>query len=108
MPHAEIKCSSDLRINFDELFSSLEKLINQHDSTAGICKCRAYLTDVFKHSHILITISMLTKPHRDENFTKKLSHDLETEIKKHLKQECYFSFLLEYNPLHYVTNFHSV
>ena len=108
MPHAEIKFSSDLQINFKELFSAIETTINEHDSSAGVCKCRAYPSQIYLHTHILVTVSMLTKSHRDEVFTKKLSDDLETEIKKHLKQDCYFSFLLEYNPTQYVTNSHKV
>lgn len=108
MPHAEIKFSSDLKINFEKLFTTIEDTINQHDSSAGACKCRAYPADIYKHSHILIEISMLPKPHRNDDFTKKLAQDLEIEIKKHIKQECYFSFLLQYNLLCYVTNRHTV
>jgi len=108
MPHAEIKCSSDLDIHFEKLFAGIESTINQHDSSAGECKGRAYPTTLYKHSHILITISMLTKPHRDEVFTKNLSNALEVEIKKHLNQDCFFSLLLKYNLVQYVTNRHVV
>lgn len=106
MPHVEIKCSGDLKINFDELFYAIESTINHFDKSSGECKSRAYPTDIFKYSHILVTISMLAKPYRDETFTKSLSRALESEIKKHLKQDCFFSFLIEYNLTHYVTNQH--
>lgn len=108
MPHAEIKYSSDLKIDFEQLFTAIEKVINDHDSSAGVCKGRAYPAKDYLHSHILVTISMLTKSHRTKEFTQKLSEDLEKEIKKYLKQNCYFSFLLEYNPDHYITSQHII
>src|SRR5688572_26826759 len=104
MPHVEINYTQDLSIDFDELFLAIETTINNHDSSAGICKCRAYPSANYRYTHILVTLSLLPKPHRDDIFTNKLIQALELTIKSHLKQPCYFSMLVAYNLRHYVTN----
>jgi len=108
MPHVEIKYSDNLKINTKEVFDDIETIINQEDSSAGVCKSRAYPCLEYKHSHILITISLLTKPHRDEAFTLTLSSKLEKSIKQHLKQSTYFSLNIEYSLAYYTTNIHLV
>jgi len=108
MPHAELKYSGDLEIDSDDIFKVIENTIQAHDSGSGDCKCRAYPTDQFHHTHLLVTVSLLTKAHRDEAFTKRLMQDLETEVKKRLPQRCFFSLSLEYSSNYYVTNEHIV
>lgn len=107
MPHVEVNYTNDLNIDFNALFVAIETAINQLDASAGDCKSRAYPCITYRHSHILITVSFLKKPHRDDDFTKKMTQTLELTIKKHLPQPCYFSLLVEYNPLQYVTNRHN-
>jgi len=108
MPHAEIKYSNNLAIDANEMFSLIENIINRHDSNSGECKCRAYPYDQYKYPHILITITMLTKPHRDETFTRQLIKDIEARLKKRIRQSCYFSLLIEYSPSSYITNEHLI
>ena len=108
MPHVEIKYSDNLDIDTKEIFDVVETLINQHDASAGECKSRAYPCTEYKYSHVLITISLLTKPHRDKAFTLKLSSELEKAIKRHLKQSLYFSLNIEYSLAYYTTNIHRV
>lgn len=108
MPHVEIKYSDNLNIDTNKVFDVVEEIINKNDMSAGECKSRAYPCSQYKYSHILITVSLLTKPHRDEIFTQKLSGEIEEAIKTHLKQSLYFSLNIEYNLAYYTTNIHSV
>jgi 5-carboxymethyl-2-hydroxymuconate isomerase len=108
MPHVEIKYSNNLEIDTKEIFDVIEWVINKKDASAGVCKSRAYPCLEYKYSHILVTISLLTKPHRNKEFTVALSRELETSIKKHLKQSAYFSLNIEYSQAYYTTNVHLV
>ncbi|MEH6454097.1 MAG: hypothetical protein V7782_13775, partial [Psychromonas sp.] len=65
MPHVEIKHSDNLDIDTNKIFDAIEVIINQKDMSAGECKSRAYPCSIYKYSHILVTVSLLTKPHRD-------------------------------------------
>ncbi|MCB0309512.1 MAG: hypothetical protein KDD48_09085 [Bdellovibrionales bacterium] len=107
MPHAEINYSNDISIDFNKLFVAIENTINQLDPSAGICKCRAYPSATYRHTHVLVTVSLLIKSHRDEVFTQELMKALELTIKSHLKKTCYFSLLITYNPSQYITNHHN-
>jgi len=108
MPHVEIKYSDNLVIDTKEVFDVIENVINKKDASAGECKSRAYPCSEYKYSHILVTVSLLTKPHRDKEFTLELSRELERTIKLHLKQSLYFSLNIEYSLDYYTTNIHRV
>ena len=108
MPHVEIKYSDNLEIDTKEIFNVIEGIINKKDSSAGVCKSRVYPCLEYKYSHILITISLLSKSHRDEEFTLTLSRELEKTIKQHLKQSVYFSLNIEYSLSYYTTNVHLI
>jgi len=108
MPHVEIKYSNNLDIDTKEVFDVIESIINNNDSSAGECKSRAYPCSEYKYTHILVTISLLTKPHRNKEFTLQLSSELERAIKLHLKQSLYFSLNIEYSLAYYTTNIHRV
>jgi len=103
MPHAELKYSSDLKIDAENILTLIEARINEHDPKAGACKGRAYPAAVFHRSHILVEISMVTKPHRDEAFTLALRDALEIAIKGCLTQRCYFSLGIRYSDVVYIT-----
>ena len=104
MPHAELKYSSDLDIDAPGILRAIEERINVHDTKAGACKGRAYKAEDFHHTHLLVEVSMLTKPHRDDAFTIKVRDDLERAIKACLSQRCYFSLAINYSDPFYVTN----
>lgn len=108
MPHIEIKYSDNLDIQFDKVFNAVEKVINNSDKSAGECKSRAYACSEYKYSHILVTVSLLTKPHRDKKFTESLSIEIEKVIKGYLRQSLYFSLNIEYSLEYYTTNTHLV
>lgn len=103
MPHVELSYSDNLTLNTSALFDVIESTINQHDATAGACKSRAYPAVQYKHTHLLVTIDLLTKAHRDEAFTQRLLNDLNSAIKKYLPRGCCFSLALNYRGSYYLT-----
>lgn len=108
MPHVEIKYSDNLTIDTHDIFDAVEKVINSADISSGECKSRAYACTQYKYSHMLVTVSLLTKPHRDKVFTDKLSKEIEQAVKAHLNQSLYFSLNIEYSLDYYTTNIHLV
>jgi 5-carboxymethyl-2-hydroxymuconate isomerase len=108
VPHVEIKYSDNLNIDTKAIFNAVESVINKRDSSAGVCKSRAYPCAEYKYSHLLVTISLLTKLHRDEAFTRVLSEEIERVIKAYVKQSLYFSLNIEYSQAYYTTNIHLV
>jgi len=103
MPHVEIKYSEDLALDHKALFNVIQKTINQFDSSAGACKSRAYPTDKYLHTHVLINVYLLTKDYRNDEFTKNLTEALLKEIKDIIKQPCFLSFELCYKGKNYIT-----
>ena len=104
MPHAEIKYSSDLDIDTPAVFNAIETTIQRHDAGSGACKGRAFRVELFHHSHVIVEVSVLPKPHRDEAFMASLLADLEVAIKAQLTQACAFSLSLVFSGRYYVTN----
>ena len=106
MPHADIKYSPNLRFEPQKIFAAIEDTINAHDSGAGDCKCRSYPAKNSNHTLLLIEVSMLTKPHRNHDFTIALRDAIETAVKVHLLQRCYFSLSITFTDDLYLTNEH--
>jgi len=104
LPHAELKYSSDLTLDAPRLLRVIEETINLVDPGAGACKGRAYPSDEYHHTHLLVDVSMLTKPHRDAAFTVGIRNDLERAIKACLTERCYFSLAISYSDDIYITN----
>lgn len=108
MPHAELKYSNDLQLDPTGLLAEIEQIILRHDPAAGPCKGRAYPAPHFHHSHFLLVVSLLQKPHRNAGFSTSLMADIEAAMKVHIHQGCYFSFELVYSGSLYITNEHRV
>ena len=106
MPHADIKYSPNLQFEPQNVFAAIEDTTNAHYSDAGDCKWRSYPAKNSNHTHLLIEISMLTKPHRNHNFTIALRDAIETAVKVHLLQRCYFSLSITFTDDLYLTNEH--
>lgn len=103
MPHAELNFSNDLNIEAKVLLADIEALILKHDSGSGACKGRAYATDTFHHTHIMLDLAMLKKPHRDQAFSDALITALETLIKSRLNVRAYVSVALRFMDGNYYT-----
>ncbi|WP_420858445.1 hypothetical protein [Marivivens marinus] len=106
MPHAELKYSADLNIDAPAVLRGIEQLILRHDAGAGACKGRAYPAETFHHTHCLLDVSLLTKPHRDHAFTQALLADLRVEVARHLHQPCALSVGVHYSDEGYWTGAH--
>ncbi len=106
MPHAELRYSADLTFSMDRLSEAIEMTVLTHDPGAGETKCRAYPATQFHHTHMLVDVAMLPKPHRDKAFLEALRDDLERAIKAQLAQPCAFSLALRLNDEIYITNMH--
>lgn len=104
MPHAELKYSADLALDAATILAEIEDTILRHDNGAGACKGRAYPAEVFHHTHVILTLSLLTKPHRDAAFTQALMADVEAVVKARLPAPCHFSFGLDYSTGAYITH----
>lgn len=106
MPHAELKYSDDLDIDARAILAGVEAVIQQHDDGSGQCKGRAFPVSEFHHSHVILTVSVLPKAHRDKEFMLALLSDLETTVKSMISQSCAFSAELSFSGEYYVTNQH--
>jgi hypothetical protein len=103
MPHTDLKYSADLNIDPTAILRGIEQVIQSVDPSSGICKGRAYPAQIFHHTHILINVSLLPKPHRDAEFTQNLLGKLERQIKSHITQNCQFSLAVLYSDDGYIT-----
>lgn len=76
MPQADLKYSADLSLDVPNLLAEIEALILRHDAGAGACKGRAYPAEIAHHSHVLLEVQVLDKPHRDQVFMAGLLAEL--------------------------------
>ena len=106
MPHAELRYSKELQIDALAILAEIEAIIQRHDPASGACKGRAYPAAQSHHRHLLLSLSLLEKPHRDDAFTHALMAEIEAAVKARIPEPCYFSFGLDYSRGYYVTNKH--
>ncbi len=103
MPHLEINYSEDIKVDVNKLFESIEKTIQTFDPSSGDCKSRATTIKCFRHSHILVNLWLLTKPHRDQAFSQCLLDVVQQIIQKHIPSNCHLSLQLYYRDANYRT-----
>lgn len=89
MPQADLKYSADLEIEPVELLARIEAIIDEHDSGAGACKGRAYPTAEYHHSHLLLDIAVLSKPHRNDEWANALLGKLEHALAQYIPKPCH-------------------
>ncbi len=103
MPHADLKYSSDLSLDAAKLLAEVEALIGRHDSGAGACKGRAYPASAYHHTHALLEVAVLRKPHRDAAFMNALLDDLTVLLQSKLPGGCACSVALNFSSDYYYT-----
>ena len=108
MPHADLKYSPDLSFDPQAMFEAIKQTILAYDSGSGDCKCRSYPAEAGNHTHLLIEISMLSKPHRDAGFTRAQRDTIAAAVKKQLQQSCYISLAVIYSDAMYLTDRHEI
>jgi len=84
MPQADLKYSANLEFDALALFADIQALIASHDSGAGVCKGRAYPAAIYQHSHCILEVAILRKPHRDAAFRKALLDELVVLVDSYL------------------------
>ena len=72
MPHADIKCTTDLEIDLKTLMSNIEEVILQLDPSSGVCKGQVVRIDEYYHSHLNIELRMFATRERDVEFSNQL------------------------------------
>ena len=106
MPHAEIKYTSDIQIDFKTLMSDIEEIILGLDPSSGACKGRAQKVDEYHHSHINIEIRLFATKHRDSALLNELINRVDFKVKSFLKKAAHVTVKLEFTPLTYLTSFY--
>ncbi len=105
MPQIDVKYSNDVDIDLESLFSTIAVSIADLDQHSGECKCRAYPTNTFQTSNVLINISLLKKPHRDEGFMNRLLERLNENCPEFIASKCAFSIQIKFlSPYYSVAN----
>ena len=90
MPHADIKCTSDLDIDVKTLMLNIEEIILQLDPKSGVCKGRVIRIDEYHHSHLNVELRMFASKERDVEFSKHLlSRVNQSEVIDEISSTCY-------------------
>ena len=106
MPHADIKYTCDIQIDFKSLLSDIEEIILDLDPTSGACKGRALKVEEYNHSHINIEIRLFATKHRDVNLLNELIIRIDNKAKSLLQKAAHVTVKLEFTPLTYLTGFY--
>ena len=105
MPHADIKCTSDLDIDVKTLMLNIEEIILQLDPKSGACKGRVIRIDEYHHSHLNVELRMFASKERDVEFSKQLLSRVNQKAKSLMKSAAHVTVKLEFSPVTYVTGF---
>ena len=106
MPHADIKCTTDLEIDVRSLMSNIEEIILQLDPNSGACKGRVIRIDEYHHSHLNIELRMFSTKERDVEFSKQLISRVDQKAKSLMKTAAHVTVKLEFSPVTYLTDFY--
>ena len=106
MPHADIKCTTDLEIDVRILMSNIEEIILQLDPNSGVCKGRVTRIDEYHHSHLNIELRMFATKERDVEFSNQLISKVDQKAKSLMKSAAHVTVKLEFSPVTYLTGFY--
>ena len=106
MPHADIKCTTDVDIDVKTLMSDIEEIIRQLDPKSGVCKGRVIRIDEYHHSHLNIELRMFASKERDVEFSRQLISRVDQKAKLLMKSSAHVTVKLEFSPVTYLTGFH--
>ena len=106
MPHADIKCTTDLDIDVKTLMLNIEEIILQLDPNSGVCKGRIIRIDEYHHSHLNIELRMFASKERDVAFSNQLISRVDQKAKSLMKSAAHVTVKLEFSPVTYLTGFY--
>ena len=101
MPQADLSYSAQIALDPAIILAKIEEVISAYDGNAGDCKGRAFAVENTHHSHILLRLRMLRKPHRDDTFMQGLLAALQTELRSHIPSPCILGIELGFLETHY-------
>ena len=107
MPHADIKCTTDVDIDAKTLMLDIEEIILQLDPNSGVCKGRVIRIDEYHHSHLNIERRMFASKERDVEFSNQLISRVDQKAKLLMKSAAHVTVKLEFSPVTYLTGFHN-
>ena len=103
MPHAELKYSADLELDAPAALRRIEQILQAHDPGSGDCKGRAYPAAASHHTHLILEVSLLPKPHRDAAWFSAVRADLAAYLRSVLPRPCWLSIELSFSSAQYLT-----
>lgn len=103
MPQADLSFSSEISFDASAVLVKIEEVIAAHDATSGACKGRAHALDVTHHTHVLLRLRMLKKPHRDDAFMQTLLATLQTALRPMIPAPCILGIELGFLEHHYAS-----
>lgn len=103
MPQADLFFTADQTIAPVDTLLAIEQVIGAFDSGAGACKGRAHRIADFHHSHILLSLSMLPKDHRDAAFAEELGKRLAATLQPLAKADCAVNVHVRFDLVHYTS-----
>ena len=107
MPHADIKCTTDVDIDAKTLMLDIEEIILQLDPNSGVCKGRVIRIDEYHHSHLNIELRMFASKERDVEFSNQLISRVDQKAKLLMKSAAHVTVKLDFSPVTYLTGFHN-
>ena len=107
MPHADIKCTTDVDIDAKTLMLDIEQIILQLDPNSGVCQGRVIRIDEYHHSHLNIELRMFASKERDVEFSNQLISRVDQKAKLLMKSAAHVTVKLEFSPVTYLTGFHN-
>lgn len=100
MPQADLYHTADQTPDADAL-ATIEKVIHDFDDSAGDCKGRLHPVETYHHSHMLLRLSMLAKPHRDVAYAEELGQHLVEALKPYGSAPVTISVQIRFDLEHY-------
>ncbi|KEJ90941.1 hypothetical protein [Sulfitobacter donghicola] len=103
MPQADFSYSSQLTLDASAILATIETVVSAIDSGAGQCKGRAHPIKDTHHTHALLRLRMLNKPHRDDAFMQALLAELQTALTPLIPSPCILGIELGFLEPHYAS-----
>lgn len=103
MPQADFIYSADIPLDAPTILAKVEAVIHAHDSKSGDCKGRAMACPQTHHTHALLRIRMLDKPHRDDAFMQALLAALQDALRPAIPAPCILGIEIGFLERHYTS-----
>ncbi len=96
MPQAELNYTANIHLNAEEVLVEIERVISNFDPNAGACKGRAFKVSEYNHSHILLNLAVMPRPHRNSEWIDRLGNLLEQTLYEHIQEPCHLAIEIRF------------